>query len=206
MLKGHALPRRDLLMHVLSHFLLWSVGLVTAQTQTSNHERDALSRHVRGRRRVVEVGVWHGVTTCRLREAMGHEGTLYAIDPFPPGRLGVSLPHLVAHREVARVAGARVEWVRTLGHLAAGPVLKSGNVDFVFIDGDHSREALERDWEAWSSGVQPGGLIALHDSVPTPARPIHDAGSVAYTRDVVATDHRYRLLDTVETLTVWERR
>jgi hypothetical protein len=54
--------------------------------------------------------------------------------------------------------------------------------------------------------LEPGGLIALHDSSPTLKRPIHSAGSVAYTREVVGKDPLYRLVETVETLTVWERR
>ena len=137
---------------------------------------------------------------------MNPKGLLYAVDPFPAGRLGFSLQLLIAHREVSRGRSGQVEWVRTLGHLAAGRILLEGKVDFVFIDGDHTREAIERDWRAWSGGLREGGRIALHDSVATPERPIHNAGSVTFTRDVVATDPRYRLVETVETLTVWERR
>jgi predicted O-methyltransferase YrrM len=191
---------------VLEHFVRWAVGLASAETQTSYAERDALARHARDCRRVVEIGVWHGVTTSRLRAAMSRDGVVYAVDPFPPGRLGVSFQRIIAHREVSRVDGARVEWVRSLGHLAAAQVLDSGAVDFVFIDGDHTREAIERDWNAWSSGVKLGGMIALHDSVPTSERPIDSAGSVQFTRAVVAVDKRYALVDTVETLTVWQRK
>jgi len=194
------------MMPVLRHFLRWVLGLASAESQTSSEERNALARHVKNRRRVVEIGVWHGVTTCRLRTAMSAEGTLYAVDPFPLGRLGVSFQRIIAQREVSRVEGATVEWVRSPGHLAASRILEGGDVDFVFIDGDHSREAIALDWAAWSGGVAKGGVIALHDSVPTAERPIHDAGSVAYTRDVVSLDPRYALLATVETLTIWERR
>jgi len=193
-------------MQVARHFLTWSIGLTSAETQTSARERDALAQHVQGRQRVVEIGVWHGVTTLRLRRAMQSGGTLYAVDPFFPGRLGFSFQRIIAHREVSRVRGCRVEWVRTLGHRAADQILGAGPVDFVFIDGDHTFEAIERDWKAWSGGLVQGGVIALHDSVPTTERPIHTAGSVVYTRDVVANDARYRLIATVDTLTLWERK
>jgi predicted O-methyltransferase YrrM len=181
------------------------MGLAPAETQTSSREREALAQQAQGRRRVVEIGVWHGVTTIRLRRAMRSDGILYAVDPFSPGRLGLSFQRIIAHREVSRVGGCRVEWVRSLGHLAAGQILRTGAVDFVFIDGDHTFDAIERDWRAWSGGLVQGGVIALHDSVATIDRPIHSAGSVLYTREVVANDVRYRLIATVDTLTLWER-
>jgi hypothetical protein len=39
-----------------------------------------------------------------------------------------------------------------------------GPVDLVFIDGDHSPEAVREDWEVWSPHVCPGGHVAFHDA------------------------------------------
>ena len=36
-------------------------------------------------------------------------------------------------------------------------------LDFVFLDADHSREALERDIGAWVPLIRPGGLLGGHD-------------------------------------------
>ena len=135
-------------LRVASHFLLWSVGLARAETQTSTAERAALSEAARGRRRLVEIGVWHGVTTARLRASMDPEGVLYAVDPFQPGRLGFSMQRVIAVREVGRIGGGKVHWVRLPGALAAEQILREGPVDFIFIDGDHSYEGLRSDWEA----------------------------------------------------------
>lgn len=194
-------------MRVLTHFLLWRAGLAPAETQTTAIERDCLARHAAGRRCLVEIGVWHGVTTRRLRAAMAPDGVLYAVDPFPAGRLGWSLQRTIARREVAGVAGGRVEWVRLTGDQAGRAHLARGGapVDFLFLDGDHSYEGLEADWRAWSGVIARGGIVALHDSRPTPSRPIEDAGSVRYTRDVILRDVRFRVLDAVESLTVLER-
>ena len=71
-------------MRVLPQFLLWSIGLSSAQTQTTASERDCLARHANGRRRLVEIGVWQGVTTSRLAACMARDGVLFAVDPFPP--------------------------------------------------------------------------------------------------------------------------
>lgn len=43
-------------------------------------------------------------------------------------------------------------------------VLKDG-VDLLFIDGDHEYEAVIRDWDAFHHLVNPGGVIAFHDSL-----------------------------------------
>ena len=76
-------------MRVITHLLLWRLGLAKAETQTSEAERDCLARVAAGKKRLVEIGVWHGVTTCRLRKAMCPDGLLFAVDPYPVGRSGL---------------------------------------------------------------------------------------------------------------------
>ena len=195
-------------MSVLTHFLKWQVGLARAETQTTEAERDCLARHAAGKRVLVEVGVWHGVTTCRLRAAMAADGVLYAIDPYPVGRLGVSFQQRIAHNEVGRVPNGRVEWVRATGVAAARELapLVGGKVEFIFIDGDHSYDGLKADWEGWAGLIAPGGVVALHDSRSSPNRPLDDAGSVRYTRSVILADPRFEVADEVDSLTVLRRR
>jgi predicted O-methyltransferase YrrM len=36
-------------------------------------------------------------------------------------------------------------------------------LDFLMIDGDHTREGVEQDWQMYRPLVRPGGLIAFHD-------------------------------------------
>jgi predicted O-methyltransferase YrrM len=189
-------------VRVLSHYIAWTMGLMPATTQTTIAERDCLARHAAGRRRLVEIGVWHGVTTRRLRAAMHADGILSAVDPFPVGRLGFSTQQHIAHREVNAVVNGRVVWLRTTGAAAARD---HQTVDFVFIDGDHSEHGLLADWRAWCPLVEPGGIVALHDSRSTPERPIDDAGSVRVTNDVILRDERFLVVDTVDSLTVLEK-
>lgn len=190
-------------MSVLTHYLAWTIGLASATTQTTAAERDCLARFAAGRRSLVEVGVWHGVTTRRLRAAMDPRGVLSAVDPFPIGRLGFSVQQRIAHHEVASVSNGRVDWLRTTGAAAA---CDHRPVDFVFIDGDHSEEGLLDDWRAWSPLVEPGGIVALHDSRSTPERPIDEAGSVKVTNEVILRDERFDVVDTVDSLTVLQKR
>jgi len=188
---------------VFSHYIAWTIGLAPATTQTTTSERDCLARYAAGRRRVVEIGVWHGVTTKRLRSVMHPEGVLTAVDPFPVGRLGFSVQQQIARREVASVDNGEVAWLRTTGLAAARD---HSTVDFVFIDGDHSEQGLLADWQAWSPLVEPGGVVALHDSRSTPERRIDDAGSVKVTNEVILRDARFAMVDAVDSLTVLRRR
>lgn len=189
-------------MRVLTHYVKWRLGLADAETQTTPAERDCLARHASGRRRLVEIGVWHGVTTKRLRRVMDPHGMLTAVDPFPAGRLGVSLQQRIAQHEVETEPNGRVAWFRSTGAVAAR---EHAAVDFVFIDGDHSEQGLLADWQAWSPLVESGGIVALHDSRSSNDRLIDDAGSVQVTNHVILPDRRFELIDAVDTLTVLRR-
>ena len=189
-------------MRALPHYIAWMFGLAEAETQTTAAERDCLAHHAAGRGALVEIGVWHGVTTKRLRAAMHAQGVLSAVDPFPIGRLGFSVQQHIAHREVNSIANGQVAWLRTTGAAAARD---HRSVDFVFIDGDHSEHGLLADWRAWSPLVEAGGIVALHDSRSTPERQIDDAGSVKVTNDVILRDTRFSVVDTVDSLTVLQR-
>lgn len=45
-------------------------------------------------------------------------------------------------------------------------VLKGQQIDFLFIDGDHSIEGVTSDWESFSPFVRSGGIVAFHDYDP----------------------------------------
>lgn len=188
--------------------MLWSLGLAAAETQTSEAERACLARHAAGKKRLVEIGVWHGVTTCRLRAEMDSAGVLICVDPYPKGRLGFSTQRIIARQEVAHIKNGKLEWQRLTG-AEAGRFYAAASgepVDFIFIDGDHSYEGLRGDWEAWSPLVAAQGIVALHDSCSSATRSIDDAGSATFTRDHILTDARFERIETVDTLTVMQRR
>jgi len=189
-------------MSVAVHYLRWTIGLAQAHTQTTEAERACLARHASGRRALVEIGVFEGVTTRVLRGVMAEDGVLYAVDPFPTGRLGVSLHERIARHEVSKSARGRVEWLRTTGTDAAhDPRLADVAVDFMFVDGDHSWDGIAGDWHAWRDKIAPGGIMAFHDSRETPG-----AGSQEFTEQVITRDPGFEVIDTEKTVTVIRRR
>ncbi len=40
----------------------------------------------------------------------------------------------------------------------------------VFIDGGHSLEAAQSDYQSWASHIIPGGILAIHDIFPDPSQ------------------------------------
>ena len=189
------------------HFALYRLGLLPPETQTSSAERACIVRHASGKTTAAEIGVWHGVTTCRIAESLKSSGVVYAIDNYLPGRLGVSFPYQVASWNTRRWRD-RINFIRATGTEAAahlkeipGPVF-----DFVFIDGDHSYRGLEADWEAWSPLLRSSGIVALHDSRSTASRNLETAGSCIFTQQIVARDKRFDIVEEVDTLTVLQRK
>ena len=152
--------------------------------------------HARGSKLAAEIGVWHGVTTSVLRNVMDANGTLYAIDPYPAGRMGFSIQRLIASREIRKSRGAEVQFVRLTGVESAKKFFDDGvlNFDFVFIDGDHSFEGLKGDWECWRRLIHVGGRIALHDSRSSASRDIESAGSVQFTEQVILKDPSFEVI------------
>lgn len=49
--------------------------------------------------------------------------------------------------------------------------LEDEPVDFLMIDGDHSRQGVVQDWEMYAPLVGPGGIIAFHDVAPHESDP-----------------------------------
>jgi predicted O-methyltransferase YrrM len=61
-------------------------------------------------------------------------------------------------------------------------------VDFLFIDGDHTRAGVEADFRMYSSLVRKGGLAAFHDIVPGPAELV--GGVPEFWQDIRDRDSR----------------
>jgi len=49
--------------------------------------------------------------------------------------------------------------------------LEGEEIDFLFIDGDHTYEGVKQDFETFSPLVKKGGLVAFHDIAPNQQQP-----------------------------------
>ncbi len=130
----------------------------------------ALCEHVKELqpRIVVEIGTATGGTLF-LWCAFAHpEATLVSID-LPGGIHGGGYPYWRGrlYRTFAQPA-QRLVLLRGNSHEQAmvarlRSVLSKRDVDFLFIDGDHTYEGVKRDFQNYAPFVRKGGLIAFHD-------------------------------------------
>jgi predicted O-methyltransferase YrrM len=148
------------------------LGLIPPRTMHSEQDARLLLDAAAGARAAVEIGVYEGASALALMEVLAPGAELHLIDPF--GRRPDALPAGWAASEwatrralsaAARRLGARaprLRWHVALSHEVAATF--SGELDVVFIDGDHSRAGCERDWLDWHQLVAPGGRVVFHDA------------------------------------------
>jgi len=148
-----------------------ALGLIPPRTMHSPAEADVLARLAGAASRVVELGVYEGSSAVVLRRAMAPGAELHLVDPYVD-ESGWALPaNWSTFPVAARMAvwrAARHEGPRTCWHIArsqdVGRRWNDGEVDLVFIDGDHSPEGCREDWDVWHPHVRLGGAVAFHDA------------------------------------------
>lgn len=195
-------------MKIFLHFLLYQMHLAKPWTCYTEEACQALERYASGRKRLAEIGCWHGVNTARLRRAMASDGILFAIDPYLPGRLGFSCSQIIAHNEVAKVANGKVQWL-CMTDLEAAAWFRARDevpLELIYSDALNTYEGFKACWEAWSPLLVPHGIYVLANSRSSTTQNIDQAGSAQFTRDVIVKDPRFELLETVDTFTILRRR
>lgn len=113
----------------------------------------------------VEVGVFRGWTSLHmLKHCPGLRVT--GVDPYMPGdgaQYGADMDATYRDVEQAfRGHGERARLLRT-DSVTAAQGFRDGSTCAVFIDGDHSTEAVRRDVAAWLPKVAAGGWLLGHD-------------------------------------------
>lgn len=118
---------------------------------------------------IVEVGCFAGLTTRTLAEA-DPDWTIHAIDHFQGS--DDLLENVARHGGPLAVYGTFCrnlrEWLfrRVFVHVGTSrqvAMVWPFAVDLVFIDADHTYEAVKEDIELWKPHVRPGGLLCGHD-------------------------------------------
>lgn len=188
------------------HYARVLAGLDLPKTQTTPAEREVLAALLPGAKRVVEIGVFEGFTTRMLAERADPDATIYGIDPFPAGRLGICWGERIARSYNGRhLANGKVHLIAKCSTDVGGDVPTP--VDLVFIDGDHSEAGVAADWAHWSERVGSGGIIALHDSLLTPDKPDgYTLGSIEYFRDHIRYDQCFDIVRQQDSLSVLRKR
>lgn len=119
--------------------------------------------------RVLEIGTRHGGTFIQWAKYAPQGATVLGID-LPrglwdePGQINYKAIWLAASMRpvcVSALIGDSQHPMTIRAVRAAMP-----EIDFLFIDGDHSERGAEKDYLIYGSMVRPGGVIAFHDILP----------------------------------------
>jgi hypothetical protein len=124
-----------------------------------------------------EIGVWRGQMSAKLCELLPNL-TLVLVDtwkPFPEGH-----SYYQGSKKISRMSEGQLEeaMIDALSNIApykercqiyrmesteAAEHFEDGYFDFIFFDGDHSKEGFGRDLKAWFSKIKKGGYAGGHD-------------------------------------------
>ena len=206
---GNPVKSTPPLSRVLQHPVFAWAGFRAPIAQHTLAEHQALMRHARAARTIVEIGVAEGASAAGLREAMPADGTLYLIDPFHLSRIpALNFLKRAARRAVGSSGSARTVWIESFSQDAVHDW--KSPIDFLLIDGDHREEAVERDWVDWSRFVKDDGIVAFHDARLFPSGwPTPDYGPVrfidrAFRRE--SNDAEWSIIEEVDSLVFVSRR
>jgi predicted O-methyltransferase YrrM len=113
-----------------------------------------------------EIGVLYGDTSFHLLNEIP-QLNLYSVDPYLPyDEPDRTLQHMLKFESEAKsklsVFGSRSIMMRQTS-IEAAPAITDGSLDFVFIDAQHTYEAVKEDIATWAPKVRQGGLITGHD-------------------------------------------
>ena len=121
----------------------------------------------------VEVGVLRGEFSAQLLKDWN--GTLYLVDAwkhlddYRDASNGDDITHEANYQFVKQrfARNPNVVIFRSLSAEAANS-FQTGSLDWVYLDANHSYEAVKVDLEAWYPKVRIGGIIAGHDYIDAP--------------------------------------
>lgn len=115
----------------------------------------------------VEVGVASGDYSKVLKE-QAPEMCVFGVDPYTKYEGYKDYQLRSTFEKMEKAAHEKLdmysdyEFVKEFS-LDAVKRFKNGSIDFCYIDGNHSGEAVKADIEAWAPKVRGGGIVAGHD-------------------------------------------
>jgi predicted O-methyltransferase YrrM len=122
---------------------------------------------------ILEIGTANGGTLFLFSRVAAQGATIISID-LPSGRFGGGYPawRALLYKSFA-LPGQKMCLLRADSHERdtleqVKAILDGREIDFLFIDGDHTYEGVKEDFEMYSSLVRQVGIIAFHDIVPGP--------------------------------------
>jgi len=119
----------------------------------------------------LEIGTANGGTLFAHCKLAHENATIISID-LPGGKFGGGYPDWKTplYKKFAK-KNQNLHLIRASSHDqttvdAARKILNGNQLDYLFIDGDHTYEGVKKDFFLYSPFVKKGGLVVFHDIVP----------------------------------------
>jgi predicted O-methyltransferase YrrM len=154
--------------------------------------------------RALEIGTYQGVSAARIASVLAETGLLFCVDPWPETNGQPNPCWQICNRHLQRIGvQGRIRIVRGF----SGQVEKQipYNLDFAFIDGDHSWNGIATDWRIVAPRIKSGGVICLHDTVVPVDEPWRTLDSVRFYQEIISKDDNFILLEAVHSLSVLKK-
>lgn len=126
-----------------------------------------LSKSLKEKSKVVEIGSYIGASSCFIADALlTNDSTLYCIDTWDNDAMTEGKKDTyITFKENTREFKNNIVMVRGMSGDVVGEIerLTENHVDLLFIDGDHSFEGVKLDWDKYSPMLKSGSIVIFHD-------------------------------------------
>lgn len=157
-------------------------------------------------RKVIEIGRYKGGSTVVIAAAMKGQGQFWSID------IAGLDPHL-RPRNISRPVEAQIADICNRSELKVELIigdsrtveLDTGEVDVVFIDGDHSYAMAKNDFDRFGRRVRVGGAVLFDDAFDDGFFKVPHTDTVGQVVREIEAEGDYRLVKVVQRLAHLER-
>lgn len=139
-------------------------GVPGWETEAEEHQLYLLALQVPANGKIVEIGSEYGRSAAVFLKGSKPSVTMVSIDLFPEDHplVGDLRSAYVLNLTEAGIGDRKLAIVKH-DSASAGKEWQFGEIDLLFIDGDHTFIGVKRDIEAWTPHVKIGGYVAFHD-------------------------------------------
>jgi predicted O-methyltransferase YrrM len=149
-------------------------GIPGWETEAEEERLIELASEVRKGGTIVELGCEYGRSTANFLIGSHQTVAVISVDIFPTDHPEVGdLLETYQANVTPFVQDRRIGLMHGDSH-EASKHWNAGGIDLLFIDADHSYEAVKRDIEGWVPHVRVGGFVAFHDcAINMHSHPLH---------------------------------
>jgi len=110
----------------------------------------------------LEIGSYIGASSLMIAKGLNNSSRLFCVDTWQNDAMTEgNWDSYQVFQENTRSVSTKISALRMTSELAAEVCLNQ--LDFLFIDGDHSYEGVKMDFDIWFPKLKSGGIIAMHD-------------------------------------------